>query len=230
MATNAATPFQTDFEGKALQKEAFAFWGAPVIKAQKDLGAVKAGELYCPGFDGPTYANGVWDILKVQWPLIADPGTQQIAGTPGICEIDVSKDHRVDQKKPAGGEGARFTVHGVNPAKVTIRLTIWTPEQLRVLNKIFEFIFPKGASQANVIDVSHPSLIPAGIKSLLFTGYTGPSAGNAVRSKSFMLNALEFIKSTPQKVKKKTPVAAIGSINDPKTLPTPGSNTKNVGP
>lgn len=215
---NDGTPYQN------VQSVSFNFWGAPVIQNAD-------GSLFCPGFEGPTYAKNAYDKLKVTWPITLQIAGQGIDETPGVAQIDIQKEHRYDEKKPAGADGSRVTVYGANPAKVTIRITVWTPTQLKVLKEIWKTLFPKDSTQANAYDCYYPGFEEYGIKALMFLGGSGPRMGGTVGTRIYEINAVEF--SPPKKKNAtKTPKGAApdGSINDPTKYPKPGSNKKNTGP
>lgn len=219
-STTLAQPYQN------ASQASFAFWAKPVLQSSD-------GSFFCPGFEGDTYANSPYSRLTIAWPIALRIAGMGINDTPGLADIIIRKDHRVDQKKPVGSDGARLTVYGANPAQVTVRLTIWTPDQLRVLSEIWKVIFPKGGSQATSYDCRHPDLERYGIKSLMFTGGGGPNPGPVVSSRTYELNAVEFFAPKQQNnAKKRTPAGSIGSINEPSTTtnPTPGSNPAHVGP
>lgn len=209
---------------QGLSPTAFDFWAQPVFKRTD-------GALYCPGFTGETYSKSAWDYVVIQ-------GDTQ---TPGICEVSCDKSRDVDKKKAAGSNGARLTIHGIEPAIVEIEITIWTPEQLKQLRSLVEAIFPannkrpKGVSATDpwppAFDVNHPTFQTHKVKSLVFTKITGPAPGKVTRSKMFKISALEFLPPSKKKATA-TPVKSKGSTLDPDqtTYPTPGSSSKNTGP
>jgi len=123
---------RTDLADKGFSIVPSEFWGRPVLEGPD-------GTLSCPGFEGPTFPSQAgaspWDVFAID----LDPS---IPCLPGIANVTVRKSRDVDKKKAAGGDGARFTFHGIDPAMVEIRLTIWTPEQLRYLNIIWPMLFP----------------------------------------------------------------------------------------
>ncbi len=114
------------FSNIAVSLSTLPFWGSPVIEAQD-------GTLTCPGFTGNTYA------INDPYSLVTVGGSTML---PGVAEVVISeKERSLDKKKPVGTDGARLTLHGLNPAMVTINLTIWTPEQLRQLQNVWKIIF-----------------------------------------------------------------------------------------
>ena len=63
--------------------------------------------------------------------------------TPGIAEVKLTKYRDVDKnKKAAGNDGKRVTIHGIEPAEGEIELIIWTPQQWRMLKALWPVLFP----------------------------------------------------------------------------------------
>ena len=207
----ASSPFQNT------PQVSFNFWSQPVYENSK-------GELYTPGIDGNTYATNPWDYLYLGVPL-----TQP--NTPGLCEVIVDKGRDFDKKKSAGTDGARVTFHGMHLGMVTIKLRIWTPEQLRQLGNLWPLLFPpdyKGAPPS--YDAQHPALKLQGIKSLQFAKGSGPVI-DARGIGTFTMEAAEFA-PPGKKNATHTNIASDGSLFDAgaKDYPTPGSDPKNLGP
>jgi len=201
-----------------LARASFDFWGSPVLTNNN-------GELYCPGFVGETYMVNPEDFLYLGLPL-----TRPF--TPGVADVQIESYRDVDKKKAAGGDGARVTIHGLEPADVTVSIVIWTPEQLRVLQNIWTILFPKAQKGSPpAYDIQHPRLKFHGVKSLQFVRGSGPHPGPIARSRVFTMRAIEFLKPS-QKKTSKTEVASIKSKYDPKTTdhPKPGSVPGNTGP
>jgi hypothetical protein len=97
------------------QPVTFDFWYQPVFQDAD-------GTLFCNGCTGPTIATSLWDKVFFN-----------MKPTPGIAEVEVKRERKVDVKDAAGADGATTTIHGVSPAEITVRLMIWTPEQYKVL-------------------------------------------------------------------------------------------------
>jgi hypothetical protein len=206
-----------------VQQVAFEFWAKPVLQAGD-------GSYYCPGFEGPTYAANEWDRVVIGGYPYSPPLEQPM--TPGICAVDVRKKRDTERKKPKGSDGERVTMHGIGAADIEIRITIWTPEQLRRLNDMWPVLFPKmGKGSSAAYDLLHPMFKLHDIKAVQFTEGTGPVIQGRVGV--FTMRGVEFIKpADPKKKTSKTEVGAIGSKFDPSksTNPTPGKNPKRTGP
>ena len=101
------------------------FWGAPVIQDPTTR------QLYCPGYTGNTFAMRAEDFM-----VIGD------YTTPGLVEVSVSKGRKYDVKSGKGTDGGRITTFGIELAEVEIKITIWTPQQLVELKKLWQAIFP----------------------------------------------------------------------------------------
>lgn len=96
------------------------------------------GDWFSPGFVGNTYSKHPWDAVFIPIPY---SGSEQ-PYTPGICEVTAEKQRTVDKKKSKGTDGARITVHGIELSEGEIRITIWTPQQYRILAAMWPVIFP----------------------------------------------------------------------------------------
>lgn len=54
---------------------------------------------------------------------------------PGVAEVSVQQGRKIDDRGSPGRNGARLIDRGAEAAKVTIRLKVWTPEQLAQLQR-----------------------------------------------------------------------------------------------
>lgn len=199
----------------------FQFWRQPVYQ-------LSDGTYFTPGCDGPTYARNPWDYVYIGLPTTGQPFT------PGIARVRVTKFRDVDKKKSAGSDGARVTIHGVEPAEVEIELMIWTPEQLRQLNNIWPTLFPaayKGSPPA--FQVQHPAFTAGlhAIKSLQFVKMEGPEI-DAKGVGMFKLKAWEYLKPGTANATK-TAAAELPTIYDSTNAPSvtpPGTNSSDTNP
>ncbi len=89
---------------------------------------------FTSGYEGPLYAPNVWDQVKLDIPFITIPGT---------CEVSAKPSKKCDKKKSAGTHGATKTTTGYDPAKVEIRVHIWTPEQYEAWQELLRRIWPR---------------------------------------------------------------------------------------
>lgn len=213
----------------------FQFWGSPVLRATTDQNAtgIKAGDLWCPGFIGPTFVpQDSYGFLGITMPGPTTQELSQVNGFPGIADVRVSAQRKVDMKKASGADGATVTFTGRDPAQVDISLTIWTPQQLKILEAMWkELQPPAGKGEPAAYQVTHPLLRFHSIKALMFVGADGPSPGGPPQSRTFVIRALEYL---PPKKKKatKTPkkTETRGSVLDEGAYQPPGKNPNNVGP
>lgn len=121
------------------------FWGSPVIQ-------MSDGTLSCPGYTGATYSSRIWDFVGIKLPAALLSGSMQ-AKTPGACEVNCLRERDVDKKKKKGSDGARITLAGLEPATVDIKVTIWTPEQLKNFELLCAIIFPGRQKQTTTKQV-----------------------------------------------------------------------------
>ena len=203
----------------------FAFWRQPVYQLS---GGPQDGQYWTPGCDGPTYANSPWDYVYIGLPTIGS------SITPGIAKVRVDKFRDVDKKKPSGSDGARITIHGVEPAKVEIDLTIWTPEQLRQWSVMWPYLFPVAyKGKPPNYSVSYPSFGSDlyAIKSLTFVKMEGPDIQPDGRG-IFRLHAWEYLAPSTKNVTTSI-TKELGTLYDRSQthgVETPGSNSANLGP
>lgn len=208
----------------------FQFWRQPVFQ-------LSDGTYFTPGCDGPTYASNPWDKVEIDAtvppPFVAS-GSK--LSTPGIAKVRVTKFRDVDKKKPAGSDGARITIHGLEPAQIEIELQIWTPEQLRQLAAMWPVLSPaayKGSPAA--YDVRHPAFTGGlhSISSVQFVSLEGPEIDNRGVG-VFRMKAWEFLKpGNPSVSVTKTAAAPAPTLYDTTNSPTvstPGSSSANTGP
>jgi len=203
----------------------FAFWRQPVYQ----LGD---GTYFTPGCDGPTYASNPWDRVDLGLKTLLQFNGQP--RTPGIARVRVDKFRDVDKKKAAGNDGARITIHGVEPAEVEIELTIWTPEQFRQLVQLWSILFPPASKGAPpVISAQHPAFTNNlhSVSALQFVKMEGPDVQHDGRG-IFKLKAWEFLKPSTTNVTA-TAAAPLPTLYDQATqssVSTPGSSSSNTGP
>lgn len=212
------------------------FWGAPVLRAQGDQEStgIKAGELYCPGFIGPTFTQNAWDTVQIKIPAPFMTGVLQQWNAdrlPGTSLVSVKKGRQLDRKKSSGSDGQRLTFTGINNADVEIQVTIWTPQQLEILLALWRVIQPQvGKGAPSAFDCYHPNLETSGVKSLVFVDSVG-FADAPGRSKTFRIAAVEYF---PPGNKRVTSTAnksySRGSVLDEGAYRPPGKNPSNVGP
>lgn len=208
-----------------VQQVAFDFWVKPVLQASD-------GTYYCHGVEGDTYLKNPDSIVEIGGGSAPSASAGQRFALPGLCTVHCSKEYASDKKKPAGSNGARVTIHGIDAADIEIEVLIWTPEQLRQFRRIWPIIFPgnKGTQQAR--DVSHPTFTQHGVKSMIVLGGRGWDRGPVVNSRVFTIRGVEFIKPQTANVTT-TPVGAkpLGSSFDAQAnYPMPGSNSANTAP
>lgn len=194
------------------------FWGSPVYFA------ADGKTLLCPGFVGQTYAANQWDYIQLPQSnsdLIPER-------TPGICTVNCDKEIKVDHKKAAGQDGERVTYHGLKPANIDIQILIWTPDQFRVLQNIWQTYMPlankstkassKTPSSPGPLDIVHPLLQFHGVKSIIILGGNGPAPGPVPRSRIFNIRAQEFYPLQTNKVQTKTPQSSVANVNNQTTF------------
>lgn len=220
--TSLNPPLVTPYRN--VNQVAFDFWASPVLQNSD-------GTYWTPGCEGDTYMSNLDSIVTIGGGSAPSANAGQVFALPGLCTVHCHTEYATDKKKPAGSNGARITVHGVDATDIEIDVMIWTPEQLRQFRNIWNIIFPgnKGTQQAR--DVSHPTFTTHGVKSMIVVGITGPDKGPVVNSRMFNIRGFSFAKPGSTNVTT-TPKGAkpLGDIYSPTSYPTPGSNSANTGP
>lgn len=124
-----------------------------------------------------------------------------------------TKPRRLQNKKQNGGDGATPTFRGLDPAKVEITVTIWTPAQLAAWDALLPLIFPnpnKDVNRLSAIDISHPATHQRGIKSVIIEDLDGPNDGSVKGAKTYNLKCTEYLPQT-KKAAVKTVVGAVAT-------------------
>ncbi len=233
MAASIINPFQSNpnknqaaYVGS--DPAAFDFWGAPVYTSPS------TGDLYCPGFTGNTFAANAWDKVgfvnatsSITDPILAPSLLNILSYTPGLCDVTVVKEAQVDEKKAAGGHGARLTVHGIKPAQIGIRILIWTPQQLKELKSLWDYLF---GSSPLIVYAHHPIFDVHHIAAIQIIGGSGPEAGSSGQ-RTFNIRAIEYLKPSPPKksvTKTEKPLPSKYDPNASESTPLP--STKGSAP
>ncbi len=202
------------------------FWGSPVFTAESDGYMIKEGELFCPGYIGNTISKNIWDYVVISFPK---SGVSNI--TPGICNVNVRRGRKVDRKKSQGSDGERLTFTGISNADIDIAITIWTPEQLRILQLLWNFIQPAvGKGNPQAFSVSHPQLRYSQVQSCVFVESSGLEPNGKMRTVT--IKAIEYFPpkdKTVHTIKKVEPRDSTLQSGDAEHE-QPGKNPKAVGP
>lgn len=155
-----------------------------------------------------------WNDVPLVWDGIRIGSKGSFA--PGIVEdVRVQRELKVDEKDGPGVDGATVTTQGRKLAKVAITLKLYNRRHLERLGYLLEALLPEGQA-GKPFDMVHPILTMHRLKSLLPTGFTGPTrTGPGVYS--FTIECLEFRAPKPgaAKVVTSTPKTSI-----PTTFPT----------
>ena len=211
-----------------LTKLPSAFWGTPVFRATQDGYMISAGELYCPGFIGNTFSKNPWDYVEISY-----LETLGVSGkTPGVCTVSVRRGRKIDRKKSAGSDGETITFSGINNADIEIAITIWTPEQLDVLTKMWALLQPaSGKGSPGAWDIKHPQFGINQIKSAMFVDSVGLEGGSEKKTKTFVIKAVEYLPAGPKAIKTpKKAQARDNTLQGSKDNQQPGKTKGNLGP
>jgi hypothetical protein len=98
-----------------------------------------------------------WDVLVL--------GGQQLPGI--LSSLDGDKAVKLDESASAGADGATQTNLGNEPAQLSARLLLWTPEHLARWEAILPTLQSRdGGARPTPLDVYHPALAVMRIRSV----------------------------------------------------------------
>lgn len=143
------------------------------------------------GYRGSDYLSNPHDTLFLGTKKL---GTIQV---PGLVSVKITRAVRVTKQKATGRDGATKIIRGMEPAKVEVLITVWTPRQYRLLNTLRNIIFPpEGKKSTNdtivldgvvvrvdntprtqAFDIRHPECDAMGIRSVVPLSTTSMTAG-----------------------------------------------------
>ena len=113
-----------------------------------------------PGTDGPDFIDNEWDTLHLAGLRI-----------PGLCKVVITeKRRRIQNKKENGSDGATPTFRGIEPAKGTIEVMLWTDGQYQAWQFVRPAIFPlpnKDINNLSAVQIAHPVCKDAGVSSVI---------------------------------------------------------------
>ncbi len=205
------------------------FWGTPVFRATQDGYMLKAGELYCPGYVGNTFSDNAWDYVEISY-----LETLGVSGkTPGLCTVSVRRGRKIDRKNKPGTDGETVTFTGLSNADIEIAITIWTPEQLDVLTKMWQILQPPaGKKNPAAWDISHPQFGINNIKSMMFVDSIGLENGSEKKTKTFTIKGIQWLPPSNKKATVTPPKAQArnNTLEGSKDNEQSGKNPKALGP
>jgi hypothetical protein len=149
---------------------------------------------------------------------------------PGVATVDGAKRVRLDERSASGSDGASLTHQGNDGAQVTVRLRMWTADQVEEWGRREkEFLARAGKSRPKPVVVYHPALAIHGIKSL-FVKEVGLLRVQAGGSGEVSIRFVEFL--PPAQVGVSTPKAAIQQVPSVLNSPAAGSppSKRGAGP
>jgi hypothetical protein len=145
---------------------------------------------------------------------------------PGLAEVDHGREHRIHKRSAIGNDGTQITSLGYKAADITIKVRLWTPQQLRDFEMItIPSVQPrpgKAQLRPQAVQVEYPSLSMWGISNLFVTKVVGPKKTGTVGVWEVTLTATEVT----QLVAVGTTTARGGSIAQQPNVanqPTPAS-------
>lgn len=93
-----------------------------------------------------------------------------VAGRPLPCLREYPKaapGRKLDSKSAAGSSGGTIVDKGYDLAKVTVSVSLWTPEHFRIWGALLEVIQPRAGRRRDAVAIYHPALAALGISSVV---------------------------------------------------------------
>jgi hypothetical protein len=108
----------------------------------------RGGQAYSPG---PLTLSG-WDRATLGGFVM--PGKSKVTG--GSMKV------KEDRKSTAGSDGARPTLHGIDPQRFELEVYVWTDEQAEELLRICREILPLSGVNRAPLALVHPDILHMG--------------------------------------------------------------------
>lgn len=173
------------------------FWAPLYLDANENL--------FSPGFVQYTHKLNTWDIVQVNLQAVNNgksTASAQWTQLPGICAVHFPRQKRKDSKKAVGSDSTTTTTYGIKAAEILIEMTIWTPQHWLALKKLLPLIFPKprkDGGNTSSFQIKYPTLGLAGVNSVVFHSFEGPTNHSVSRAKHFKLHCTEWMPETKVK-------------------------------
>jgi hypothetical protein len=148
-----------------------------------------------------------WDVP----PLSLDPSaanfspwdTISFAGQvfPGLARVRGDKPKRIDRKLKKGNSSATLTFVGYAPSEFDVILSIWEPSQFSLLQALMPTLLPKPgkpgtSTNFSPVDVSHPALALANIRSCIIEKVGILQPGNPKGVWDLRMRCIEYYQPT----------------------------------
>jgi hypothetical protein len=149
-----------------------------------------------------------WEDAPFLWQQI------KVAGVylPGTAVVTGSVGRKMDSQQSPGSDGSTMTQLGYEPAKVSIKLTLFFPEHLERFIKIAPVLRPrKGEKNPPAVPVVHPSLTIMGIHHLHVMSIGIPEPGAIKGTYEVKIEMAEFIPERHRRNRVAKPKVATGA-------------------
>ena len=113
---------------------------------------------------------------------------------PGVASVDGDKDAKIDLKVTQGTDGANATHLGMANAPISVRLKMWTVQQLEDYRRILPHLVARtGKARPDPVSVYHPALAMMGICSLFVKSVGLPRVTSPGGPVEVMIRFLEYL-------------------------------------
>lgn len=200
--------------------------------------AINYDDVVAPGTFGPDFIDNEWDTLHLAGLRI-----------PGLCKVTFDQERRVQHKKQNGSDGATPTFRGLDPAKGSIEILLWTDGQYKAWKFVYPAIFPlpnKDIDNLAAVQIGYPTTKDAGISSIIITNMPSLDESGThgckkitmkwvqylpVKTKSQTKTVVgavavtKFFQAQPKVAGKNTPAKPSTTDTGPNPAPTPAQGT-----
>jgi len=102
-----------------------------------------------------------WIESPQQW----DTVTLQGVDLPGIAKVTGKLGRKIDVNSPPGADGATLRDKGYDPARISVTLRMWTPEQFNSWEQTnLSLVAIRQQSQRTALEIVHPALNNLGVR------------------------------------------------------------------
>lgn len=124
-----------------------------------------------------------WDDQPQTWDTVylTHPTGGRFA-IPGVCDVEVDLEERIDVQKPKGRHGATMSDEGADPGKVKVKTVLSTAQDWEQFCAIVQYFRPSRSGTLSVMNIEHPKCAFWGITGVLPHKPKGPTLNKADRT------------------------------------------------
>jgi hypothetical protein len=117
--------------------------------------------------------QGPWNAEPERWHTVSFGDVE----CPGLATVEVDRENKWDEKKAKGSHGATREYSGAAPAKVRIKIVIWTKDQFdELVAMVMPIIDPvPGKKKLDAIPIGHAIAAARNVSSITVDSVAGPA-------------------------------------------------------